>query len=77
MVTEPSGGGFYDGERKASLGNTLISSDLELRILQNLAVYAELMIDDFQTRQGLNSYRNWGTKFGIQLGLHLVDPLLQ
>jgi hypothetical protein len=71
--TEFSGEGLLGGE--TSPGNLLISGDLELRILRNLALYSEIMIDDFQTRYGLNSYRNWGTKFGIQLGIHLVDPL--
>ncbi|MCZ6677322.1 MAG: hypothetical protein O7E52_08735 [Candidatus Poribacteria bacterium] len=73
-VTEPSGGGFL-GERETSVGNVLISGDLELRILRNLALYGELMIDDFQPRYGLNSYRNWGSKFGLQLGIHLIDLL--
>ncbi|MCH8289742.1 hypothetical protein IH992_01375 [Candidatus Poribacteria bacterium] len=74
-VTELSGGGILDEPVKTSLGNTLISGTMELRIFRNLALYGELMIDDFQPRYGLNSYRNWASKFGLQLGVQLVDPL--
>lgn len=74
-VTTASGAGLFDETVETSRANLLISGDLELRIFRNLALYGELMIDDFQTLYGLSSYRNWGTKFGIQLGIQLIDPL--
>ncbi|MCZ6681282.1 MAG: hypothetical protein O7E52_29030 [Candidatus Poribacteria bacterium] len=74
-VTELSGEGILKGPKETSLGNTLISGTMELRILRNLGLYGELLIDDFQPRYGLNSYRHWASKFGIQLGIQLVDPL--
>ena len=76
-ISEPSGDGLSgEGEvAEASLGNLLISGDFELRTSSKLALYGELMVDDFQPRYGLRSHLNWASKFGIQIGAHFVDPL--
>jgi len=75
-VTESSGGTLVEDKAETSRGNLLVSGDLELRILRNLALYGELMIDDYQLRVGLvDSFRNWGSKYGIQLGIQMVEPL--
>ncbi len=71
---EALGAGILEDAQGLSTGNLLISGDLEWYLSRNVSLYSELLIDDFQPRYGLNSYRNRGSKLGIQLGAYFVDP---
>ena len=60
---------------KGSPYNVLVSGDLDVRLLRNLELYGELLIDDFRPFSfGLRSYKNWGSKFGVLFGCYYVDP---
>ncbi len=60
---------------KGSPYNVLVSGDLDVRLLRNLELYGELLIDDFRPFSfGLRSYKNWGSKFGLLFGFYYVDP---
>lgn len=52
--------------------NVVISSDLDLTLLDNLEFYGELLIDDAQPFS--YSWRSWKNKFGLLLGGYWVDP---
>ena len=73
-IAEPATSGELEGKSKGSLGNLLASVDLELWLLPSTSLYGEVLIDDVQTRLGTDSWRNWGTKFGVLLGSHVADP---
>lgn len=63
-----------NGQREISPDNTSISGTLDLHLIPNVEFYGELLIDDFVANYGLASFRNWGSKLGIQLGGYWVDP---
>jgi hypothetical protein len=55
--------------------NLLIGGDVKTRVVSDVELYGELMVDDYQPQQSLlHSLRNWDSKFGILLGAHYVDP---
>ena len=72
-ISEISGGGILNSNVKTSLGNLLISGDFDLKIFDNIRVYMEVMIDDFQPRYRLQSHLHWGSKWGVLAGLQMID----
>ena len=63
-----------DGEEKFNSNNILTSGDIDVLALKNLEFYSELMIDDFVPTGGLRSYKHWGSKFGVLLGVYYINP---
>ena len=51
--------------------NVLISVDSRLRLIDNLEIYGELMVDDGNPAA---EFHNWDTKFGILGGIYATDP---
>ena len=51
--------------------NVLISFDSRLRLIDNLEIYGELMIDDGNPAK---DFHHWDTKFGLLGGLYATDP---
>ena len=37
-------------------------------------MYADALLDDAQPQEGGSAFRNWDTKFAVQLGVHAVQP---
>ena len=74
QVSELYGDTEIDGQRVQSPDNVLFGSDLAWNLFPKVEVYGELMIDDFVPNHGLDSFRNWGAKFGILAGGYWVDP---
>ncbi|MDD5738656.1 MAG: capsule assembly Wzi family protein [Candidatus Pacebacteria bacterium] len=67
LVTEPmtvGKSGFND--------NVLVSIDLCCRVISNLLIYGELVVDDAAPLGEPLNY--WDTKFGILAGFYIVDP---
>jgi len=55
--------------------NLLLGFDVDVALIPSVELYAELMVDDFQSAEGLvDSLRLWSSKYGILLGGYWVDP---
>ena len=54
--------------------NLLIGGDASIKIVKNLQLYGELMVDDFQPHLGFKTFRNWDSKYGILMGVYYVNP---
>lgn len=55
------------------LHNRAISFDGQIRPMDGLRIYGELMVDDFQPKRG---FWDPGTKFGVLTGFQVTSPLL-
>ncbi|MCZ6680328.1 MAG: hypothetical protein O7E52_24115 [Candidatus Poribacteria bacterium] len=51
--------------------NLMLSADARLRLIDNLELYGELMIDDGNPAK---DFHHWDTKFGILGGVYVTDP---
>ena len=54
--------------------NEMLGCDLDVTLLPSIEFYAELMVDDFQTDEGLEAFRLWNSKYGALVGGYWVDP---
>ena len=57
-----------------SADNLLLGGDASIKILPNIQLYGEFMVDDFQPHLGFKSLRNWDSKYGILMGIYYVNP---
>lgn len=64
--------GSHVDERRS---NGMLGFDLDITFLPSVELYAEIMIDDFQSDQGLEAFRVWNSKYGILAGGYWVDPI--
>ena len=60
-----------DSRAPGSGDNVLASVDMRLRLVDNVEIYGELMLDDGDP---FASFKHWDTKFGILGGIYLTDP---
>jgi len=60
-----------DGRVPGSGDNVLMSIDMRLRLIDDLEIYGELMVDDGNPAA---KFKHWDTKFGILGGIYLTDP---
>lgn len=51
--------------------NILISGDARLRLIDNLEIYGELMVDDGDP---IHDFHHWDTKLGVLGGIYVTDP---
>ena len=51
--------------------NILISGDARLRLVDNLEIYGELMVDDGDP---IHDFHHWDTKLGVLGGIYVTDP---
>ena len=57
---------------RGNLGdNILISGDARLRLVDNLEIYGELMVDDGDP---IHDFHHWDTKLGVLGGIYVTDP---
>jgi len=56
--------------------NLLIGGDFNIRIVPNIELYGELIMDDYyHSKRGLlHDIRGWDSKFGFLLGAYYIDP---
>jgi hypothetical protein len=55
-------------------GNTLLGADVTVRVGESSLLYIDSVVDDYQPQRGLQSLRNWDSKFAVQVGAYTVDP---
>ncbi len=60
-----------DGRVPGSGDNVLMSVDMRLRVVDDLEIYGELMVDDGNPAA---NFKHWDTKFGVLAGIYLTDP---
>lgn len=60
-----------DSRAPGSGDNVLASVDMRIRLVDNVEIYGELMLDDGDP---FASFKHWDTKFGILGGIYLTDP---
>ncbi len=54
--------------------NEMLGFDLDITLLPSIELYAEIMVDDFQTSDGLEAFRLWNSKYGALVGGYWIDP---
>lgn len=55
-------------------GNGLFGVDVTWRVGDSSVLYVDSVVDDYQPQRGLDSIRNWDSKYAVQFGAYVVDP---
>ncbi|MCH8904075.1 MAG: hypothetical protein IIA45_09200 [Bacteroidetes bacterium] len=53
--------------------NAMVAMDFKYNFLQHFSLYGQLLIDEFNFYQFVDSVNWWGNKFGGQIGLKYID----
>ena len=65
---------FYTLQTEDLKNNSLLGIDLDITLIPSIELYAEVMLDDFQTPEGWDAFRYWNSKYGILTGAYWTDP---
>ncbi len=65
---------FYTLQTEDFKNNGLLGFDLDVTLIPSIELYAEVMLDDFQTPEGWDAFRSWNSKYGLLTGAYWADP---
>ena len=66
---------YFTSQVEERRTNGMLGFDVDITLLPSVELYAEVMVDDFQSGKGLEAFRLWDSKYGALVGGYWVDPL--